>query len=44
MDRTVSGVIAMIPRIVDMRHVEDFRIWLRFEDGREGVMDLSDEL
>ena len=44
MDRTVSGVIAMIPRIAEMRHVEDFRIWLRFKDGREGVMDLSDEL
>ena len=44
MDRTVSGVIAMIPQIVDIRHVEGFRIWLRFKDGREGVMDLSDEL
>jgi hypothetical protein len=34
----------MIPRIADMRYIEDFRIWLRFEDGREGEIDLSGEL
>ena len=37
-------MIATIPRIAEMRHIEGFRLWLRFEDGRKGVVDLSDEL
>jgi hypothetical protein len=34
----------MTPAIEDMRYVEDFRVWLRFQDGTEGEVDLSDEL
>ena len=34
----------MIPRIVDARYVSDFTIWLKFEDGTAGEVDLSDEL
>jgi uncharacterized protein DUF2442 len=30
--------------IVDARHVGDYTIWLRFEDGSEGEVDLSAEL
>ena len=37
-------MIAMIPQIAEMRHLEGFRLWLRFEDGRKGVIDLGDEL
>ena len=34
----------MIPRLADMRHVSGYRLWLRFEDGREGEVDLEAEL
>ena len=37
-------MIELIPQIVEMRHIEGFMIWMRFEDGRKGVVDLSDEL
>ena len=30
--------------VTDARHVNDYTIWLRFADGTEGVVDLSDEL
>ena len=31
-------------RLVDARHESDYRVWLRFSDGLEGVVDLSAEL
>jgi len=34
----------MLPRIQNVRHVRDFRIWLRFADGLEGEIDLEPEL
>lgn len=34
----------MLPRIVEARYVQDFRIWLRFSDGLAGEVDLADEL
>ena len=34
----------MIPRLADIRHVSGYRLWLRFEDGREGEVDLEAEL
>ena len=34
----------MVPRLADMRHVSGYRLWLRFEDGREGEVDLEAEL
>ena len=34
----------MIPAIEDMRYVDEFRVWLRFQDGTEGEVDLSGEL
>ena len=34
----------MIPSLADMRHVSGYRLLLRFEDGREGEIDLEAEL
>jgi len=34
----------MVPRIADMKHVSGYRLWLKFEDGQEGEVDLADEL
>ena len=34
----------MIPRIVEGKHVSDFVVRLRFDDGSEGTVDLRDEL
>jgi hypothetical protein len=34
----------MIPRIVEARHEHDFTVHVRFSDGTEGDVDLSDEL
>ena len=31
-------------RVVEARHVADYVIWLRFDDGTEGEVDLKDEL
>ena len=30
--------------VVDARYVKDYVIWLRFQDGSEGEVDLSSEL
>jgi hypothetical protein len=34
----------MFLHIVDARHVSGYRIWVRFEDGLSGEVDLSGEL
>ena len=34
----------MIPNVIEARHVQDYRVWLRFQDGTEGEIDLKDEL
>ena len=34
----------MVPRLTDVKYVEDHRVWLAFEDGRQGEVDLKDEL
>jgi hypothetical protein len=34
----------MIPRVVEVKHVEGYRLWLRFHDGVCGTIDLSAEL
>ena len=34
----------MIARIVDARYVEKYTIWIKFNDGVEGEVDLKDEL
>ena len=30
--------------VIEARYVRDHRVWLRFEDGTEGEIDLADEL
>ena len=34
----------MITRVTEARHVDKYTIWLRFNDGSEGEIDLTDEL
>jgi hypothetical protein len=34
----------MIPNVIEARHVMDYRVWLRFQDGTEGEIDLKNEL
>ena len=34
----------MIPRLIDARYVSDHIIWLRFNDGAEGEVNLRNEL
>jgi hypothetical protein len=34
----------MIPRIVDARYVEGYTLWIKFNDGADGEVDLRDEL
>jgi hypothetical protein len=34
----------MIPKLESAEHVADYRIRLRFADGRQGEIDLADEL
>jgi hypothetical protein len=34
----------MMPRITDARYVAGYKVWIRFSDGAEGDVDLSQEL
>ena len=34
----------MIPRVIDARHAGEYRVWLRFDDGLTGEIDLQEEL
>jgi hypothetical protein len=34
----------MVPRITEMKYLSEYRVWLRFDDGKEGEVDLRDEL
>jgi len=34
----------MIPKLIDAEYRGDYRAWLRFADGKEGEIDLRDEL
>lgn len=34
----------MITRVIKAEYKGDYRVWLRFNDGAEGVVDLKDEL
>lgn len=34
----------MIPHVIKAEYKGDYRVWLRFNDGAEGVVDLRDEL
>ena len=30
--------------VIDARYLGDYKVWLEFNDGRKGVVDLADEL
>lgn len=34
----------MIPKVTEAKYVEDYRLWIRFSDGKAGIVDLGDEL
>ncbi|MFI4887388.1 MAG: DUF2442 domain-containing protein [Burkholderiales bacterium] len=34
----------MLPHIIDSRYIAGHTVWLRFSDGAEGEVDLSNEL
>jgi len=34
----------MIPRVIEVKHIDGYKLWLRFQDGVCGTVDLSDEL
>jgi hypothetical protein len=34
----------MIPKIIEVRPLANYRLWLRFHDGKSGTVDLSAEL
>jgi hypothetical protein len=34
----------MVPRIVEAHYIAGFKIWIRFSDGAQGDVDLSQEL
>lgn len=34
----------MIPKIVEARYVQDYTVYIRFDDGVEGYVDLQNEL
>lgn len=34
----------MITAITAVRHLDEYRLWLRFSDGAEGAVDLKDEV
>lgn len=35
---------AMIPRVMEVKHAGEYRLWLRFQDGVSGVVDLTAQL
>ena len=34
----------MLIDVIEAKYVRDFTVWVRFEDGTEGELDLSEEL
>jgi len=34
----------MIPKVVEVKPMDGYRLWIRFHDGTTGVVDLADEL
>ena len=34
----------MIPKVVEVKHLKDYTLWLRFQDGLSGTVDLGAEL
>ena len=34
----------MVPRLIDVKYMADYRVWLKFDDGHQGEVDLQNEL
>ena len=34
----------MIPHVVEAKHLGGYKVWIKFDDGASGELDLSDEL
>jgi hypothetical protein len=34
----------MIPKVIEVKPLEGYRLWLRFHDGMSGIVDLTAEL
>lgn len=34
----------MVPKLVNAKYSVEYRVWLQFEDGSQGEVDLKDEL
>ena len=34
----------MIPRVVEVAALDEYKLWVRFQDGTSGTIDLSSEL
>ncbi len=41
---TLTTTTDIRPELRDARHVGQYRLWLQFTDGREGIVDFSDDL
>jgi hypothetical protein len=38
------GTMRIQRQVVDVRYMGDYKLWLQFDDGRNGVIDLADDL
>jgi hypothetical protein len=36
--------MALQRQVIDARYMGDYKIWIRFDDGRQGVVDMADDL
>ncbi len=34
----------MIPKVTRAKYLSDYKLWIKFKDGKEGVIDLAKEL
>jgi len=34
----------MIPKVTEVKYVEQYKLWVQFNDGKSGVIDLAEEL
>lgn len=34
----------MIPKVREAKYVEGYKVWVQFNDGKAGIVDLSEEL
>ena len=39
-----SGLIGEIPQLIDAKYVSEYKVWVKFRGGAEGVIDFTDEL